>query len=118
MNDSLDPSPFTSKQEELNVVLAFFWGIVFSAGTALLAAAIGMIIAGAVGGKNETHGGDIGVIIAAVWLPIYIIIAFRRASHWKRQGGAVARLAPRAVGMALGSVVTFCLVLILAVGRR
>lgn len=106
------------KTRELNIVLAFFWGIVFAAGTALLAAAIGMIIANMAGAKNETRGGDVGVIVAAIWLPVYIVMAFRRAAHWKRQGGAVARLAPRAIGMALGSIVTFCVIIIVAAGSR
>jgi hypothetical protein len=106
------------KTRELNIVLAFFWGIVFAAGTALLAAAIGMIVASMAGSKNETRGGDIGIAIAAIWLPMYIVVAFRRAAQWKRQGGAVARLAPRAIGMALGSIVAFCGIVILALGRR
>lgn len=105
------------KTRELNIVLAFVWGIVFAAGTTLGAAAIGMIVA-QIAGQNQTRGGDIGVIVAAVWLPVYIIIAFRRAAHWKQQGGAVARLAPRAIGMALGAIVTFCVILVMAAGSR
>jgi hypothetical protein len=106
------------KTRELNIVLAFFWGIIFAAGTALLVAALGLIFANMAGSKHETRGGDIGIVIAAIWLPIYILVAFRRAAHWKRQGGAVTRLAPRAIGMALGSIVTFCVIIMLAVGRR
>ena len=71
--------------------------------SALLTAAIFMILLIAFFDAFLARNAAVGLSGMAIFLFVYLgVAAFLRGRHWKRQGGPVARLVPRANGMAAG----------------
>jgi hypothetical protein len=80
---------FTSEQ---SVLRAFFSAILVCLGILAAVTGINALIPGQPLGKNAAGYPLIAFIVAG-------ILALLRALKWKRQGGPVARLVPRAVGI-------------------
>lgn len=79
---------------ETSAVRAFFNAILVCLGILVAVTSINALIPGQPLGKNAAGYPLVAFIIAG-------ILALLRALKWKRQGGPVARLVPRAVGTGL-----------------
>lgn len=88
---------FRSTKEQ-SVLGAFF--------DALLASIVIVVAVTALGRLVPQPAATALTAVALIALVIAGIVGLRRAREWQQQGGAVARLAPRARGMGLGCIVT------------
>jgi len=82
---------------ETSAVRAFFNAILVCLGILVAVIGINALIPGQPLGKNAAGYPLVAFIVAGV-------VALLRALKWKRQGGPVARLVPRAVGSGLACI--------------
>jgi hypothetical protein len=84
---------------------AFWIGVLY----AVIAVAIFYLLARFVSPNIFAGANSLFVVIA---LPLFALMAIIRGVQWKRQGGPVARLAPRAFGTAAGWLAFVAVVLV------